>query len=164
VEESSVGYGCNPVLRALLRNLLGSKNEWTLIIPMRVLIAEDDHALATFVQKGLEAEHYAVDVTHDGEQAKAMASELDYDLFMLDLNLPRMDGISILRHLRPRKPNADPCFDQQKPDGRPGAMPRPRRGRLHGETFLIHRALGEESAHCCEEATCRRRRYSPSRT
>jgi RNA polymerase sigma factor (sigma-70 family) len=72
---------------------------------MRVLIAEDDPALATFVQKGLEAEHYAVDVTHDGEQAKAMASELDYDLFMLDLNLPRMDGIAILRHLRPRKPS-----------------------------------------------------------
>src|SRR6266576_2889342 len=68
---------------------------------MRVLIAEDDPALATFVQKGLEAEHYAVDVTHDGEQAKAMATELDYDLFMLDLK----DGISILRHLRPRKPS-----------------------------------------------------------
>src|SRR3954464_12818417 len=94
-----------PPLRALLRNLVGSKNELNLIIPMRVLIAEDDPALATFVQKGLEAEHYAVDVTHDGEQAKAMASELDYDLFMLDLNLPRMDGISILRHLRPRKPS-----------------------------------------------------------
>src|SRR5256885_6120259 len=72
---------------------------------MRVLIAEDDPALATFVQKGLEAEHYAVDVTHDGEQAKAMASELDYDLFMLDLNLPRVDGVSILRHLRTRKPS-----------------------------------------------------------
>jgi two-component system, OmpR family, copper resistance phosphate regulon response regulator CusR len=94
-----------PSLRALLHNLVGSKNESNLIIPMRVLIAEDDPALATFVQKGLEAEHYAVDVTHDGEQAKAMATELDYDLFMLDLNLPRMDGIAILRHLRPRKPS-----------------------------------------------------------
>lgn len=72
---------------------------------MRVLIAEDDPALASFVRKGLEAEHYAVDVTHDGEQAKAMASELDYDLFMLDLNLPRLDGVTILRHLRPRKPS-----------------------------------------------------------
>jgi DNA-binding response OmpR family regulator len=71
---------------------------------MRVLIAEDDPALASFVRRGLEAEHYAVDVTHDGEQAKAMATELDYYLFMLDLNLPRMDGVSILRHLRPRKP------------------------------------------------------------
>jgi len=61
---------------------------------MRVLIAEDDVALASFVRKGLEAEHYAVDVSHDGEQARAMAGELDYDLLMLDLNLPRMDGVS----------------------------------------------------------------------
>jgi CheY-like chemotaxis protein len=38
---------------------------------MRVLIAEDDPALASFVRKGLEAEHYAVDVTTDGEQARA---------------------------------------------------------------------------------------------
>jgi len=40
---------------------------------MRVLIAEDDSALASFVRKGLEAEHYAVDVTTVGEQARAMA-------------------------------------------------------------------------------------------
>src|SRR5579862_8545298 len=72
---------------------------------MRILIAEDDSALASFVQKGLEAEHYAVDVSHDGEQARAMAGELDYDLLMLDLNLPRVDGMTILRHLRTRKPS-----------------------------------------------------------
>jgi DNA-binding response OmpR family regulator len=68
-------------------------------------MAEDDPALASFVRKGLEAEHYAVDVTTDGEQARAMAGELDYDLLMLDLNLPRVDGITILRHLRTRKPS-----------------------------------------------------------
>ena len=72
---------------------------------MRVLIAEDDVALASFVRKGLEAEHYAVDVSHDGEQTRAMAGELDYDLLMLDLNLPRLDGVTILRHLRTRKPS-----------------------------------------------------------
>src|SRR6266496_6421656 len=72
---------------------------------MRVLIAEDDVALATFVRKGLEAEHYAVDVSHDGEQARAMAGELDYDLLMLDLNLPRLDGVSILRQVRTKKPS-----------------------------------------------------------
>ena len=72
---------------------------------MRVLIAEDDAALASFVRKGLEAEHYAVDVTADGEQARVMAGELDYDLLMLDLNLPRVDGVTILRHLRTRKPS-----------------------------------------------------------
>ncbi len=72
---------------------------------MRVLIAEDDVALASFVRKGLEAEHYAVDVSHDGEQTRAMAGEMDYDLLMLDLNLPGVDGIAILRHLRTRKPS-----------------------------------------------------------
>ena len=66
---------------------------------MHILVAEDDPALASFVRKGLEAEHYAVDVSADGEQARAMAGELDFDLVVLDLNLPRLDGISILRFL-----------------------------------------------------------------
>ncbi len=72
---------------------------------MCVLIAEDDAAVASFVRKGLEAEHYAVDMATDGEQAKAMATEFDYDLGILDLNLPRADGVAILRHLRTRKPS-----------------------------------------------------------
>ena len=72
---------------------------------MRILIAEDDVALASFVKKGMEAEHYAVDVCNDGEQARAMGGEIDYDLVVLDLNLPRLDGISILRGLRSRKPS-----------------------------------------------------------
>jgi two-component system, OmpR family, copper resistance phosphate regulon response regulator CusR len=72
---------------------------------MRILLAEDDTALAGFVRKGLEAESYAVDVSADGEQARALASELDYDLVILDLNLPRLDGVSILRHVRIKKPS-----------------------------------------------------------
>jgi two-component system, OmpR family, copper resistance phosphate regulon response regulator CusR len=72
---------------------------------MRILIAEDDSALASFVKKGLDAEHYAVDVSNDGEQARAMAGEFEYDLVVLDLNLPRLDGVAILRYLRTRKPS-----------------------------------------------------------
>jgi two-component system copper resistance phosphate regulon response regulator CusR len=72
---------------------------------MRILIAEDDVALASFVRQGLEAEHYAVDVSSDGEQARAMATEFDYDLVILDLNLPRLDGIAALRQLRLKKPS-----------------------------------------------------------
>ena len=68
------------------------------------MLAEDDKALAGFVRKGLDAESYAADVSGDGEQARALASELDYDLFVLDLNLPRLDGVSILRHVRGKKP------------------------------------------------------------
>jgi len=72
---------------------------------MRILVAEDDPALAGFVKKGLEAEHYAVDLSGDGEQARAMADERDYDLVVLDLNLPRVDGVAILRQVRAHKPS-----------------------------------------------------------
>ena len=72
---------------------------------MRILLAEDDSALASFVRKGLEAEHYAVDVSVDGEQARALASELEFDLIILDLTLPHLDGVSILRFVRTRKPS-----------------------------------------------------------
>lgn len=70
---------------------------------MRILIVEDDAALASFIRKGLEAEHYAVDSVTDGEQGRSMALEFDYDLLVLDLNLPNVDGISILKSLRQRK-------------------------------------------------------------
>lgn len=72
---------------------------------MRILVVEDDAPLASFLKKGLEAEHYAVDVAPDGVEARWMACEADYDLTVLDLNLPRMDGISVLRVIRPRKPS-----------------------------------------------------------
>jgi two-component system copper resistance phosphate regulon response regulator CusR len=72
---------------------------------MRILIAEDDTPLASFVKRGLEAEHYAVDTTADGEQARTLASEFDFDLVVLDIGLPRLDGISVLRSLRTRKPS-----------------------------------------------------------
>ena len=70
---------------------------------MRILVVEDDVPLAKFIGKGLEEEHYAVDIVHDGEQARGMACESDYDLVILDLNLPGMDGISILQRLRDHK-------------------------------------------------------------
>lgn len=70
---------------------------------MRILVIEDDGPLATFVRKGLEAEHYAVDTAGDGEQARNMALESDYDLLILDLNLPKLDGIEVLRAVRAKK-------------------------------------------------------------
>jgi len=72
---------------------------------MRILIAEDDEALAKFVRQGLESEHYAVEVLPDGEQARAAAVEGAFDLVVLDLNLPKLDGVSVLRHLRLKKPS-----------------------------------------------------------
>jgi len=72
---------------------------------MRILIAEDDEALGKFVRQGLEGEHYAVDVAADGEQARISATENDYDVVILDLNLPKLDGVSVLRHVRMKKPS-----------------------------------------------------------
>jgi two-component system, OmpR family, copper resistance phosphate regulon response regulator CusR len=72
---------------------------------MRILIAEDDEALAKFVRQGLEGEHYTVDIFADGELARSAATETDYDLVILDLNLPKLDGVSVLRHLRLKKPS-----------------------------------------------------------
>ena len=71
---------------------------------MRILLVEDDAPLASFVRKGLEAEHYAVDVAVDGEQARTLALDYEYDLIVLDLNLPKLDGISVLNAVRPLKP------------------------------------------------------------
>ncbi|MBZ5656745.1 MAG: response regulator transcription factor [Acidobacteriia bacterium] len=70
---------------------------------MRILIVEDDAALSSFLRKGLEAEHHAVDTAHDGQQGRAMALEFDYDLMVLDLNLPGVDGLSILKSVRQSK-------------------------------------------------------------
>jgi|SRR6516225_6568153 DNA-binding response OmpR family regulator len=72
---------------------------------MRILVAEDDTALARFITKGLEAEQYAVDTSDDGEQVRAMASEFEYDLLVLDLGLPRLDGVAVLRRVRERRSN-----------------------------------------------------------
>ncbi len=72
---------------------------------MRILVAEDDSALCSFVKKGLEAEHYAVDVAADGDSALFMAAHYEYDLLILDLNLPRVDGLNVLRQIRTAKPS-----------------------------------------------------------
>jgi heavy metal response regulator len=70
---------------------------------MRILVVEDDKAVAGFLKKGLEAEQYAVDIASDGEEARFMAEEFDYDLVVLDLNLPRVDGFEVLSQIRAKK-------------------------------------------------------------
>jgi heavy metal response regulator len=70
---------------------------------MRVLVVEDDKPVANFLRKGLAAEQYAVDVAGEGEEALYLATEFHYDLVLLDLNLPGLDGLEVLRRLRGMK-------------------------------------------------------------
>jgi two-component system, OmpR family, copper resistance phosphate regulon response regulator CusR len=70
----------------------------------QLLIAEDDVPLAHFLRRGLEA-GYAVDVVHDGEAALQAVNDRQYQLLILDLNLPKLDGMALLKQLRPAKPN-----------------------------------------------------------
>ena len=70
---------------------------------MRILLAEDEHKVASFIQRGLEAEHYTIDVVPDGETALARALDGDYDLLILDVMMPQRDGLAVLKEIRARK-------------------------------------------------------------
>lgn len=67
---------------------------------MRLLMAEDDQPLARFLCTGLEAENYTVDLAADGQQASILAETTNYDLLILDLTLPQMDGLEVLKSIR----------------------------------------------------------------
>ena len=70
---------------------------------MHILIVEDEKKVASFLQRGLAAEHYEVDVVHDGDAGLERALETDYDLVVLDVMLPGRDGLAVLRELRARR-------------------------------------------------------------
>jgi chemotaxis protein MotB len=70
---------------------------------MRLLVAENDPALATFLQESFDHEHYAVDLTHDSEEAKKWIEERDYDLAILDLNLARDESTQVLQCVRAKR-------------------------------------------------------------
>jgi heavy metal response regulator len=67
---------------------------------MRLLLVEDQPKVARFIQRGLEEEHYAVDVTASGEDALALLDVTPYDLVILDIMLPGIDGMQVCRELR----------------------------------------------------------------
>ncbi len=69
---------------------------------MRVLLAEDNRQLVTWLAKALRQSHYAVDTVGDGPGAEHLLASEDYDVAILDLTLPRMDGLDVLRRARER--------------------------------------------------------------
>jgi len=67
---------------------------------MRILVVEDDKKIASFVVKGLKQSGFAVDHAAEGEQGLLLASTVAYDAAVVDLMLPKLDGLSLLRQLR----------------------------------------------------------------
>lgn len=70
----------------------------------QVLVAEDDAPLGNFLRRHLESESYSVKLVQDGELAAEAATRDRYHLLILDLNMPKMDGMAVLNHLRPKQP------------------------------------------------------------
>ena len=77
--------------------------------PMRILLVEDDLDLAQFIRKGLKEEQYAVDFAADGEEGLALALGNPYDLLILDIMLPKLDGLTLCRRVR-AKGNVTPVL------------------------------------------------------
>ena len=71
---------------------------------MRILIVEDERSIADFIERGLRAEGYAVSSKHDGEAGLVEAFTGDYGLVLLDVLLPRKNGLDVLKELRARDP------------------------------------------------------------
>ena len=67
---------------------------------MRILLVEDEKKMASFIERGLKEEHYAVDVAQDGETGIFFAENNLYDLIILDIMLPSKDGLSICKEIR----------------------------------------------------------------
>jgi len=72
---------------------------------MRILVIEDEKKVAHFIKKGLEEEHYAVDTAYDGETGLYMSEVNEYDLVVLDLMIPKIEGLEVLKRIRWNKNN-----------------------------------------------------------
>ncbi len=72
---------------------------------MKILVVEDEPKVAAFIKHGLEENHYEADVVYDGSNAEKLALQYDYDLFIIDIIIPFINGLDLCRVLKQKKPN-----------------------------------------------------------
>ena len=77
---------------------------------MRILVIEDEIKTAEYINKGLSSSGFIVDVAHDGEDGLFKATHSQYDLIILDVMMPKMDGFHVVSRLRPTNPNVHIIF------------------------------------------------------
>ena len=106
---------------------------------MRLLIVEDDAPLASGLRRILEAEGHAVDVTSRGEQAVLAAAQERFDLVILDIGLPQMDGFEVLRRLRSASTDRNGPMPVLVLTARVRALLR--RSQAHGGPRIVHGPL-----------------------
>ncbi|MDD3052415.1 MAG: response regulator transcription factor [Candidatus Cloacimonetes bacterium] len=72
---------------------------------MKILIVEDEHKVASFLKKGLEENQYEADVAYDGKTAEKIASQNNYDLFLIDIVIPFINGLDLCKIFKQMNPN-----------------------------------------------------------
>jgi DNA-binding response OmpR family regulator len=87
----------------MLMSAVGKRRQVVTPNLMRVLVVEDEKKTASFIRKALQAESFAVDVSHDGAEALLLAATTSFDAIVLDIMLPGRDGLSVLRQLREQR-------------------------------------------------------------
>jgi heavy metal response regulator len=70
---------------------------------MRILIIEDEKKVASFIRKGLEEEYFVADIAFDGKEGLKLAISEEYDVIIMDIMLPYMDGITLIKEIRKRE-------------------------------------------------------------
>jgi heavy metal response regulator len=70
---------------------------------MRILVVEDEKKVASFIKRGLEEEGFSVDLAYDGEEGLYMGETNPYDLILMDVMLPKMDGLAVVKELRKKE-------------------------------------------------------------
>lgn len=70
---------------------------------MRILVVEDEKKVAAFIKKGLEEDNFSVELAHDGERGEELATQRTFDLIILDILMPKKDGLTMLEELRAKR-------------------------------------------------------------
>ena len=132
--------------------------------PTRILLVDDEQAILTLLSYPLAQDGYEVVRASDGVEALERFGEAEFDLVVLDVTMPHMDGLEVCRRLRATQLGPDHHADRQDRGDRQGARPRARRRRLHHQAVLDPRVPQPRQGGAAPLGDRRRRRPRASAT